>query len=155
MNLSDIKKHMVDLRRSSFDKERSTPKDGKYFWNNKVYLQSKDYKDDQTRPDFVYRWVAFDEKDDFVNFNHWKMKYGAVAVDYKDPMNEVYPEPLTPSVEGYYRYMDMILMRIPLEVMVDDKIANMKQYDKAREGLDRKFKSEAAAEGAEVETVRL
>lgn len=149
MNLSDIKKHMVDLRRSTYDKERSSPKDGKYVWTNKVYLSSKDYKDDQTRPDFVYRWVAFDEKDDFVNFKHWQMKFSAVPVDYKDSINEVYPEPLVPTLEGHYRYMDMILMRIPLEVMVDDKIKNMKQYDKAREGLDRKFRAETAKEEAE------
>ena len=149
MNLADLKRTMVDLRRSKWDKERSSPKDGRYLWTDKVYMKAGDYKDDQTRPKFVYRWVAFDERDDFVNFNHWRMHFGAVPVDYKDDLVEIYPEPLVPTVVGHYRYMDMILMRIPLERWVDEKIDNMKRYDKAREGLDKKFRSDAKAEGAE------
>lgn len=148
MNLSDIKRHMVDLRRSEYDKERSTPKDGKYYWTKKVYLNSKDYKDDNTRPNFKYRWVAFDEKDDFRSFNHWRMTYSATPVDYKDEATEVYPETLIPNAEGYYRYMDMILMKIPIAVEVDRILDNRKQYDKAREGLDKKFRSDMMAEDA-------
>jgi hypothetical protein len=139
---------MVDLRRSTWDKERSSPKDGKYYWVNKVYLQSKDYRDDQTRPKFKYRWVAFDSKSDFASFNHWTMNYQATTVDYKDEATEIYPEPLVPSAEGHYRYMDMILMKIPIGVEVDRIVDNRKQYDKAREGLQKKFTSEAASEGA-------
>jgi len=148
LNLSDIKKHMVDLRRSSWDKERSSPKDGRYYWANKVYLTSKDYRDDQTRPKFKYRWVAFDEKDDFVNYNHWRMTYEATPVDYKDEETEIYPEPLVPTVEGKYRFMDMILMKIPIGVEVSRISDNRKQYDKAREGLQKKFNSDAASEDA-------
>ena len=148
MNLSDIKKHMVDLRRSTWDKERSSPKDGRYYWANKVYLTSKDYRDDQTRPKFKYRWVAFDEKDDFVNYNHWRMTYEATPVDYKDEETEIYPEPLVPTVEGKYRFMDMVLMKIPIGVEVARISDNRKQYDKAREGLQKKFNSDAASEDA-------
>jgi len=148
LNLSDIKKHMVDLRRSSWDRERSSPKDGRYYWANKVYLTSKDYRDDQTRPKFKYRWVAFDEKDDFVNYNHWRMTYEATPVDYKDEETEIYPEPLVPTVEGKYRFMDMILMKIPIGVEVSRISDNRKQYDKAREGLQKKFNSDAASEDA-------
>ena len=148
MNLSDIKKHMVDLRRSTWDKERSSPKDGRYYWANKIYLTSKDYRDDQTRPKFKYRWVAFDEKDDFVNYNHWRMTYEATPVDYKDEETEIYPEPLVPTVEGKYRFMDMILMKIPIGVEVSRISDNRKQYDKAREGLQKKFNSDAASEDA-------
>lgn len=148
MNLSDIKKHMVDLRRSEWDKERSIPKNGTYFFTKKVYLNSKDYRDDQTRPKFKYRWVAFDSKDDFASFNHWRMSYQATAVDYKDEETEVWPEFLVPDAEGHYRYMDMILMKIPIAVEVDRILDNRAQYDKAREGLQKKFNTDAAAEDA-------
>lgn len=148
MNLADIKKQMVDLRRSAYDKERSTPKDGKYVWTKKVYLSSKDYKDDQTRPKFKYRWVAYDSRDDFASFNHWRMNYQATPVDYKDEATEVYPEPLVPNAEGHYRYMDMILMKIPIEVEVDRIIDNRRQYDKSLDGLRKKFESDANAEDA-------
>jgi hypothetical protein len=146
--LSEIKRHLIDLRRSTYDKDRSSPQDGKYHWTNKVYLQSKDYRDDQTRPNFKYRWVAFDENDDFVNYNHWRMSYEATPVDYKDSETEVYPEPLVPTVEGHYRFSDMILMKIPIAVEVNRIVSNRKQYDKAREGLQKKFNSDAASEGA-------
>jgi hypothetical protein len=148
MNLSDLKRRMVDLRRSEYDKDRSTPKDGQYVWTKKVYLRFDDYKDDNTRPQFKYRWVAFDEKDDFMRYNHWRMKYDATPVDYKDAATEIYPEPLVPTAEGHYRFMDMILMKIPIGIEVDRIIDNRGQYDKAREGLDKKFRSEAASEGA-------
>lgn len=146
MNLADLKKQMVDLRRSTYDKERSSPKDGVYVWEKKVYLRNDDYKDDQTRPDWVYRWVAFDADNDFRNFNHWKQSYQAQVVDYKTA--EIYPEPLKPTVEGHYRYMDMILMQIPLEAHIDKRLADMKRFDKAREGLQKKFNSDAAKEEA-------
>lgn len=155
MNLADLKKSMVDLRRSEWDKERSSPKDGKYFWIKKVYLKFSDYKDDNTRPQFKYRWVAFDDKNDFVQFNHWTMNYHATPVDYKDKATEVYPEPLVPNAEGHYRYMDMILMQIPIAVEVDRIVDNRKQYDKAREGLDKKFRAEASQLEAAVETIKL
>lgn len=155
MNLADLKQHMVDLRRSAYDKERSSPKDGKYVWTKKVYLKFSDYRDDNTRPEFKYRWVAFDEKDDFARFNHWRMKFNAVPVDYKDPSTEVYPEPLVPNAEGHYRYMDMILMRIPIEAEVDRILDNRNQYDKAREGLDKKFQADAAKLQAASETIKL
>lgn len=157
MNLADLKKRMVDLRRSEYDKERSSPKDGKYHWTKKVYMKYSDYKDDNTRPNFKYRWVAYDSQNDFTQFNHWRMNYEATTVDYKDPSTEVYPEPLVPNAEGHYRYMDMILMKIPTEVEVDRIIDNRARYDKAREGLDKKFKSEVAAvdESAVEESVKL
>ena len=155
MNLADIKKHMVDLRRSEYDKERSSPKDGRYYWSKKVYLNSKDYKDDNTRPNFKYRWVAFDKTDDFANYNHWRMEYSATPVDYKELETEVYPEPLVPDAEGHYRYMDMILMKIPLAVEVGRILDNRAQYDKAREGLQKKFNSDAKAEGAFCDDIKL
>jgi len=151
MNLADLKKRMVDLRRSEYNKDVSSPKDGKYTWVKKVYLKFSDYKDDNTRPTFKYRWVAYDSKDDFASFNHWRMHYEATPVDYKDPSVEIYPEPLVPNAEGHYHYMDMILMKIPIAVEVDRIVDNRKQYDKASDGLLKKFKSEAKAEGAEVD----
>ena len=148
MNLAELKKRMVDLRRSEWDKERSSPKDGKYVWTKKVYLQTKDYRDDMTRPKFKYRWVAYDKNDDFASFQHWRMNYGATPVDYKDEATEVYQEPLVPDAEGHYRFMDMILMKLPVENEVGRVIDNRKQFDKAAEGLQKKFSSEAAGEDA-------
>lgn len=155
MNLREIQKHMVDLRRSEWDKERSDPKTGKYFFTNgkKVYLTFNDYKDSQTRPNFAYRWVAYDEKNDFRNFMSWQQNLQAEVARYDDPLVEVWPEPLVPDAEGKYKYKDLVLMRIPLEVWVNKIEEDRGRYDKAREGLDKKFKAECKSEGAEYDVI--
>ena len=155
MNLADLNKRMVDLRRSEINWDLSSREDGKYQFIKKVYLRFDDYKDSSTRPNYVYRWVAYDDKDDFRNFNHWKMELDAEVVNASDATNEVWPETLTPTSEGHYRYMDLILMRIPLLRWLQKLEADSKRFDKAREGLDRKFRAEAHAEGAEVTEVDL
>lgn len=151
-SLRELNRHMVDLRRSRYDKERSIPRDGIYFFepNGKVYLRFDDYKDDATRPKFAYRWVAYDKSDDFANMRQWSFKWGAVPVRYDDPITEVWPETLTPTAEGHYRYQDLILMRIPVEVWIDKIDADRSHYDHAREALDKKFRAEAKANEAEV-----
>ena len=156
MNLKDVNNHLVDLRRSDVNWEMSDPKKGKYTFRDgkKVYLRFDDYKDSATRPSWKYQWVAYDDKDDFRNFNNWKMKFNAEPV-MAGRTAEIWPEPLTPTVEGHYRYMDLILMRVPLDLWIDKLEDDRKLYDKAREGLDKKFRSEAKAEGAEQETIEI
>lgn len=153
MNLSELNRRMVDLRRSEIDWPRSSRKDGRYMFTKKVYLRFDDYKDSSTRPNYVYRWVAYDDKDDFRNFNHWKMEFDAEPVFATDETTEVWPETLVPNAEGHYRYMDMILMRVPLLRWLEKLETDSKRFDRAREGLDKKFRAEAAAEGAEVTEV--
>jgi len=157
VNLNDIKKRMVDLKRSGVDWDKSDPVAGKYeFANKKVYYHWKDYKDASTRLRYIYRWVAYDANDDFRNINKWKWDFDAELVVATDKSNELWPEIVgKPSSDGYYHYMDMVLMRIPLVKWLEKKEADSKRYDKAREGLDKKFRAEAAAEGAEVSEVEL
>jgi len=100
MNLSDLKKRLVDLRRSDYDKERSSPKDGRYFWNKKVYLKFDDYKDDNVRPNFKYRWVAYDDKNDFAQFNHWRMNFEATLLITKTRLLKSIPSRLCRTSKG-------------------------------------------------------
>jgi len=154
MNLADVGKHMVDLRRSEIDWERSSRKDGRYVFTKKVYLRPDDYKDSATRPDFVYKWVAYDSTDDFRNMRHWQMEYDAEVVQASDESAEAWPELVgKPNAEGHYRYMDMILMRVPLLRWLNKRIEDRERYDKARTALDQKFRAEVAAGGAEIEEV--
>jgi len=155
MNLAELNRRMVDLRRSEVDWDRSSRKDGRYVFTKKVYLRFDDYKDSATRPEFVYRWVAYDKSDDFRNMNQWAMEYNAEVVQATDPTAEVWPETVVPTAEGHYRYMDLILMRIPLLRWLEKLEADRGRYDKARLALDKKFRAEAASEGAEVTDVDL
>jgi hypothetical protein len=157
MNLSDVRRRMVDLKRSGVDWERSDPVNGQYHFNNqKVYLHWDDYKDSSTRPNFKYHWVAYDDKDDFRNIKKWQWDFDAEFVVATDRSNEVWPELIgKPGTDGLYHYMDMVLMKVPLLKHLETMDENSKRYDKAREGLDKKFRSEAATEGAEVTEVEV
>jgi hypothetical protein len=157
VNLKDVRDRMVDLKRSGIDWDRSDPVAGQYHFNKpKVYLRWSDYKDSSTRLDYVYRWVAYDDKDDFRNINKWKWDMDADFVYGSDKSNEVWPELIgKPGVDNLYHYMDMVLMKIPLLKYIEKREEDASRYDKAREGLDKKFRSEAAAEGAEVTEVEL
>ena len=157
MNLKDVRDRLVDLKRSGVDWDRSDPVAGQYHFNApKVYLRWKDYKDASTRLNFVYRWVAYDNTDDFRNINKWKWDFGAEFVVASDKSNEVWPELIgKPGTDGFYHYMDMVLMKIPLLKWLEKREADITRFDKAREGLDRKFRAEAKAEGAEVTEVEL
>jgi uncharacterized protein Usg len=139
------------------DWEKSDPVAGQYsFTNQKVYYHWKDYKDASTRLNYIYRWVAYDAADDYRNINKWKWDFDAEMVSATDKSVELWPELIgKPGADGYYHYMDMVLMRIPLLKWLEKKEADSKRYDKAREGLDKKFRSEAAAEGADVSEVEL
>ena len=151
-SLRELNRHMVDLRRSKWDKERSKPDKGIYFFepNGKVYLRFDDYKDSATRPNFAYRWVAYHKHDDFKSMRTWAFKWGAEPVKASDPLTEVWPESLAPDTEGNYHYEDLILMRIPTERWADKLETDAKYYDDARTNLDKKFRAEARAENAEV-----
>ena len=156
-NLAWIQKHLVDLRRSDWDKERSDPKKGRYLFadGKKVYLRLDDYKDDSTMPRYAYRWVAYDKSDDYRNMRMWQMKYSAEPVRFDDPLVEVWPEGVAPDAEGNYRYMDLILMRVPTEVWVDKLIDDKAVADSARKNLDKRFREEAKEAGAEVDEADL
>lgn len=144
LNTREILKHIVDLRRSKWDKERTDRHKGKYHFTEKVYVKDSDYRDDTIRPDYVFQFVGFSEQDPQSGFGYWQMHYSAEPVTESD---EYWPEPLIPDSNGHYKFVDSILVKVPVGVWVDKVIADRKRYDKSAQDIQKSFREQAAAAG--------
>lgn len=140
----EIIKHIVDLRRSKWDKERSDRKKGRYHFIEKVYVKNSDYLDDLIRPDHVFSFVGYDIKDPQSGFFYWQMHYAAEPVTEVD---DYWPEGLAPDANGHYKFIDSILVKVPTDIWVNKVIEDRGRYDKSAENLQKSFKETAKAAG--------
>jgi hypothetical protein len=149
MHLGEVK--VVDLKHTEWDKTLSDPEHGKYVWKGPktyIYQDNRTYGDPGIRPPHVLRWVATDEDDPAMdNREMYKWDYQAEAVCWKD--NLYYPEPLRPDVNGEYKFKDMLLMQIPVEIWVEKMVKDQKRSNEAVRGERAAFASATRAEGAE------
>lgn len=146
LTTKEILKHIVDLRRSGWDKERSNKKTGQYlFTGEKVYVKNSDYKDDTIRPEYVFFFLGYDEQDPQSGFEYWRMKYGAEAVTEAD---EYWPETMKPNANGHYKFIDSILAKVPTETWVNKVIEDRAKYDKGAKNIQQSFQDQAKASGA-------
>ena len=110
-DLAQLNTHIVDLNRSDWDKERSDRKAGIYHFNSKVYIKTTDYNDAASRPNHIMKFVDVDRLPDY------RAKFGASPVTTDDPY---WPEPMVPTADGKYIYIDAILVKIPeMEAYID------------------------------------
>ncbi len=140
----EITKHIVDLRRSEWDKERSDRKLGRYHFTKKVYVKNSDYRDDLIRPDYVFQFVGYDIKDPQSGFAYWQMHYSAEPVTVDD---DYWPEGLIPDAEGKFKFIDSLLVKVPTDVWVEKVINDRGRYDKSAENLQKSFTETAKAAG--------
>jgi len=140
----EITKHIVDLRRSKWDKERSDKSKGRYYFTEKVYVKNTDYRDDTIRPDYVFSFVGYDTKDPQSGFYFWQMHYGAEAVTEAD---DYWPEGLSPNADGHYKFIDSILIKVPVDVWVKKVMDDRGKHDKSAENLQKSFTETAKAAG--------
>lgn len=144
MFVQDIK--FVDLKRSEWDKEKSDPKKGKYVnFTKKVYIN---YRDKTTLPLWFLSWCRYDPHNDFRDLIRDKFSKGYVEVVASED-DWVYPEPLTPDENGWYRFPggDLILMKRPLIEELKDRLAAKAQSDKAAAATLRSFEADVRRQG--------
>jgi len=139
--LRHVTTHIVDLKHSRLDEEKSKPKDGVFYFKEKRYL---DYKDSAMRPDFKYKFLRMAPYD----------LSGAIAdgwdfVTLKDP---VYPEGAVLNAEKHWQFMDAVLMKIDLAVYLDYRDEALQRSENAVKASRGKFASQAAAIGAKAYT---
>jgi len=145
LSSKEILKTIVDLKRSKWDKERSDKSKGRYYFTEKVYVKTSDYRDDAIRPGYVFSFVGYDEQDPQSGFSYWQMHYAAEPVTEAD---DYWPEPLKPNENGHYKFIDSILIKVPTEVWVNKVLEDRGRYDKSAKGLQKSFQDTAKAAGA-------
>lgn len=102
-DLAELNTHIVDLNRSDWDKERSDPKNGIYYFTSKVYIKTSDYFDAASRPSHILKFIDAERLPDY------RSKFGASPVTTSDPY---WPEPMVPNADGKYIYIDAMLVKI-------------------------------------------
>lgn len=145
LTTKEIRRHIVDLRRSEWDKERSNRKKGEYHFAKKVYVKDSDYRDDAIRPDYVFSFVGYAEQDPLSGYDYWRMHYNAEFVTEND---DYWPEPLRPDAEGKYKFLDSVLVKVPVAVWVNKVLEDRSKYDKGARDAHRAFQDTATAAGA-------
>jgi hypothetical protein len=150
MNLNEVK--MVDLKRTEWDHELSDPLSGRYIWKGpKTYIvQDKaTYGDANLRPPHILRWVCQDEDDPSMdNVESYKWDFQAEPVKMED--FDYYPEPMKPDVNHQYKFKDMLLMKIPLELWVAKMEKDQNRANNWATQERRAFETSTQAEGAEL-----
>ena len=135
----------IDLNRSEWDEKKSDPSKGMYELKHKVYVRDGDYLQQDTRPPWVFMWNRYEPRTNYKEVRDWQIKYQATFVTLEDPY---WPEGVPPDAEGKYVYGDAVLMKIPLEVWMNKRIADSERSERAGKSLKRKFEQTAKAEGA-------
>ena len=149
MLLSEVRKQIIDLKRSKWDKEKSIPEKGIYVFENdsdKVYYKNSDFNDEASRPDHVLKFVAYDNSDNYSQFRKYAQKFKAEPVTVGDPY---LPELLTPDAENHYIFMDTILVKIPINVWFSKKNEDRKRYDAGHKLTDAAFKGDVGKDAVE------
>lgn len=141
--------HIVDLRRSVFDRDKAQVDKGKYYFSDKVYLKNSDYDDVKIRPDHVLTWVRYDKVNDFIEMKMWESQFSAEAVKAGDML--YWPEPLSPKADGSYVWQDAILMQVPLDIWLqkrkEDVERSLAEARRNREEFKETVKAASVAAG--------
>ena len=107
MYLQQIK--VVDLRVSKWDKDKSKPDKGEYFFTDKRYIN---YRGDRSAiPPFKFVWARYNAKDNYRDIRDYQTKYKASFVTPEE--KEYWPEGVVPE-NGKYIEGDVVLMKIPI-----------------------------------------
>lgn len=140
--LKDIK--IVDLLHSEWDRDKSDPKQGKYVFTVKKYIQGNYSRN----PDWFFSWGHYDPRDQMQDCMAWIYQYDYSFVTTEDGF---WPEGIVPNAEGRYVFRDAVLMKRPLLEELRDRKANRDRANMAIKGKVDKFQSDLKKEGGELD----
>lgn len=138
MYLGQIK--IVDLRHSTWDREKSNPEEGQYDITDKQYV---DYDTKARRPQYYFLWVRYNPADGLRTVRDYKIQWGFNYVTIDDPF---WPEGV-PLTEGKYLFGDVVLMKCQLITELRRREVAKQMSEAQSMTAFRGFKSNAAAAG--------
>ena len=141
-DLAEVNNHIVDLKRSRWNKDMSVREKGIYIFDHdpeaKVYIKVSDYQDSAARPDHILKFI------DTEKLPYYRAKFGAEPVTIHD---RYWPEPMVPNAEGQYVIMDALLVKIAnMEDYLDFRAENRARGNKGHLEEDKRFDGEARSE---------
>ena len=139
--LSDIK--FVDLKRSSWDEKKSDRKKGHYEFKNKVYYRNKDFSEGYIHP-YKLKWCRYEPSEHYRSVRTWEVKYKSSFLTTQD---DYWPEGLTPDTEGKYVFMDLVAVKIPIEVHMAKRKADVERADRQARAVRDRWKAQTEQGG--------
>lgn len=140
MRLDEIR--IIDLKSSKWDEAQSDPKEGKYVFTDKKYVN---YKGAGRRPDYWWTWERFDPRNNYMDLDAAKWR-GFVPVKKDDP--DFQPDGVPPNAEGNYVYVDTILVKCALIDELRRRDSNVKDAQGQKKSVRNKFAQETDSAGA-------
>ena len=142
-------KKIIDLKRSDWDKKKSDPSKGQYVFFRKVYYKNRDFREGYIHP-FKLKWCKYSEHDyprPFYSFHKWQKLYKATAVV---PGDDYWPEDFAPDAEGKYIDMDLMLVKIPIEVHMEHRKRAVQKAELAVKSVKKQFVDDAKKSGIDI-----
>jgi hypothetical protein len=124
MHLDEITAHIIDVKRSAFDKEKSDPAKGKFVWQKKVFVS---YKNPETRPKFRFVWAYWNGKNDWGVADYMNKWNGCSFVE---PQDGYVPMGATLNADNHYVYKDVVLMKVPIEEYISQRKKEIMESEK-------------------------
>jgi hypothetical protein len=137
-----INSHIVDLRKTPWDKEASKPEKGEYvFTGPKVYYKQRG-KEEDFKVGFFLRYAP-----PYRELTMMEAMMGITPVRYAD--NLYFPEGVRPNAEGYYQVGDVILAKENKVDYLKRRAHSVKMGEAGTSVAKEKFKSDVKAAGAQ------
>lgn len=128
-----LNNHIIDLKHSEWDKEKSDPTKAFYVFKKKVYM---DYKDKGKRPKWAFTWGPNSERGRV----EYRTVEGWEVVKVNDPDCQYFPEGLAPSEKGEFVFMtDLVWMKRPLVADLEQRLENQRIANRGFKGVDQSF----------------
>jgi len=142
-------KPIIDLKRSDWDEKKSDPSKGQYVFNKKVYYKNKDFKEGYIHP-YKLKWCKYSEHDyprPFCSLHKWQKIYKATFVTVGD---DYWPEDFVPDTEGKYVDMDLVLVKIPIEVHIEHRKRAVKKAELESRSVKKQFVDDTRKMGIDI-----
>lgn len=142
-------KPIVDLKRSDWDRKKSDPSKGHYVFNRKVYYKNRDFREGYIHP-YKLKWCKYTEYDyprPFATLDKWKKLFKATPVVVGD---DYWPEDYVPDTEGKYVDMDLVLVKIPIEVHIEHKRRAHQKSELESMSVKKQFVDETKKAGIDI-----
>ena len=144
-----MSKPIVDLKRSVWDRKKSRPDLGKYVFEKKVYYKNSDFTQGYIHP-YKLKWCKYSEYDrprPFATLDKWKKLFKASFVVVGD---DYWPEDYIPDAEGKYVDMDLVLVKIPIEVHIEHRKRASQKAALEAKGPKQRFVSDTKKAGIDI-----
>ncbi len=142
-------KPIVDLKRSVWDKKASDPGKGQYVFTQKVYYKNKDFAEGYIHP-FKIKWAKYSEDEKpqpFYSYRKWQREFEATPLMVGD---DYWPEGFIPDAEGKYVDIDLVCVKIPIEVHVRKKKESVRRSAMRSKQIKQQFIDETKQAGADI-----